>query len=135
MPQFFEFGPQLQVIVNLAVENDSGVAVFRQNRLIAGVQIDDFQARGAHRKKIGLEDALLVGAAMGERSGCFPNALGRRRPIFSREPCNSAQACTPRVRSRVELEISASFALTISGYHLLALLHAAAQLLRSSKTE
>src|SRR5258705_9136795 len=31
--EFFELGPQLQMIVNLAVENDSGVAVFRQNRL------------------------------------------------------------------------------------------------------
>jgi len=50
--QFFQFGPQLQVIVYLAVENDSGVAVFRQNRLIAGFQIDDLQSRSAHRKKI-----------------------------------------------------------------------------------
>src|SRR3977135_2480101 len=71
---------------------------------------------------------------MDERGGCLLNALARRRPIFSREPCNSAQFRTPRVRSRVGLEISASFALTISAYHLLALLHAAGQLWISSKT-
>ena len=48
MPQFFQLGPQLHVIVNLAIENDSGVPVFRQNRLIAGVQIYDFQAGGTY---------------------------------------------------------------------------------------
>src|ERR1700751_89059 len=55
--QVFQFGTQLEVIVNLAVESDSEIAIFGQDRLVSGVQINNFQARRTHRKKIRLKDA------------------------------------------------------------------------------
>src|SRR5256885_3291367 len=36
--------------------------------------------------------SLLIRAAMDERGRRFLNALERRRPIFSREPCDSARS-------------------------------------------
>jgi hypothetical protein len=51
MPEFFQFAPYFEMIVNLAVEGDSEIPVFGKNRLVPGVQVDDFQARRAHREK------------------------------------------------------------------------------------
>src|SRR6476661_6348853 len=40
--QSFQFLPQLRMIVDLAVENDDGIAGLASHRLIAAFQIDDF---------------------------------------------------------------------------------------------
>ncbi len=50
MPEFFQFRPYFEVIVDLAVKGDSEIAFARQNWLIAMIQINDFQACRAYRE-------------------------------------------------------------------------------------
>src|ERR1700737_2122005 len=50
MPALLEFTPQLEVIVDFSVEDNSGIAILGQDGLIPTVQVNDFQARGAHGK-------------------------------------------------------------------------------------
>ncbi len=47
MTQAFQFGAQREVVVNLPVKDNSAVAIFSKDGLIAGFQVDDFQARRA----------------------------------------------------------------------------------------
>jgi hypothetical protein len=61
----FEFRAHFQMVVNFAVEDDDGIAIRGENRLVAGIEVDDFQAGGAERDEVSLEHTLLVGAAMG----------------------------------------------------------------------
>src|SRR5215472_1807873 len=91
MPAFFEFRAHCQVIVDFAVEDDPAVAIFGEDGLIAVVEIDDFEARGAQRKKARGENALVIRSTVDERCGSFSNAFGWRTPIFSGEAGNSAQ--------------------------------------------
>jgi len=50
MPEFFQFRPYFEVIVDLSVEGDSEIAVFGENRLVPGIQIDNFEACCAYRE-------------------------------------------------------------------------------------
>jgi len=79
----FQFGSQLEVVVNLSVENDSAVAIFREDGLVAVIQVDDFEARGTQREKAGLKDALLIGAAMNERCGGLADTFRGRAPVLT----------------------------------------------------
>ena len=63
MSEFFEFGADFQVIVNLAVEDDAPLAAIFEDGLIAGFEVDNFQAGRTKRKKFRGENALLVRAA------------------------------------------------------------------------
>ena len=75
MAERFQFGAQFQVIVDFTVEDDNGVAVGRKDRLVAAFQVNNFQARGAQGADFGLEDTLLVRAAMDEGRRGAPDAV------------------------------------------------------------
>ena len=92
MAEFFEFGTQFQVIVDFAVENDAPFAGVFENRLIAALEIDDFQARGATGEGFGGEGALLVGPTMTQGGKGLLNAPVRSESIFMRKTGNAAQA-------------------------------------------
>ena len=53
-----------QMVVDLAVERDGGVAIVADDRLIAAGQIDDLQSDGAQSCFAALENPLLVRSAM-----------------------------------------------------------------------
>src|SRR6266700_6942680 len=48
MTKLFQFVSYFDEVVDFTIEGDSEIAVFGQNRLIPGIQIDNFQARRAH---------------------------------------------------------------------------------------
>src|SRR5438034_917606 len=102
MTQAFQFGAQREVVVNLPVKDNSAVAIFSKDGLIAGFQVDDFQARRAQREEIGLKHALLVGTAVNQCSRGLPDSFRRRAPIFSGKPGDSAQLPAPSL-SREDL--------------------------------
>ena len=74
----FELRAQFQVVVNLAVEDDYSVAVFGNDRLAAGIEIDDLQPRRAERNGARFENALLVGAAVNDGGNSALYAAGVR---------------------------------------------------------
>ena len=43
----FQFRAQFRVVVDLAVEGDNRVAVLGKDRLVAGIEVDDLEPRGA----------------------------------------------------------------------------------------
>ena len=57
-------GPDVGVVVDLAVEDDPDRAVFVRQRLMAGRQIDDAQPAVAERRPIVEELTRIVRAAM-----------------------------------------------------------------------
>jgi len=69
------------------VEGDSEIAILGEDRLVSGVQIDNFQTGRTYRKKIRLKNALLVRPPVNQRRGCLAHPLRRRAPVFS---CESA---------------------------------------------
>ena len=87
----FQFRAQFLVVVNLAVEDDDRVAVFRGNGLVARGEVDDFQPRGAQGNQVRFENALLVRPAVDDRGNGAPNPVGIGRPGFARETYNSTQ--------------------------------------------
>src|ERR1700751_2080773 len=95
MAEAFQFGAQSEVVVNLPVKDDSGVAIFGKDGLIAMVQVDDFQARRAQREEMRLKHAVLVGTAVNQCGRGLPDSFRRRAPVFSGKPCDSAQLPAP----------------------------------------
>src|SRR6516225_6762874 len=95
MAEAFQFGAQRDVVVNLPVKDDSGVAIFGKDGLIAMVQVDDFQARRAQREQMRLKHALLVGTAVNQCGRGLPDSFRRRAPVFSGKPGDSAQLPAP----------------------------------------
>ena len=95
MTKRFQLGAQFQVIVNFAVEDDHGIAILREDWLVAAFQVNNFQARGAQGANFGSEDALLVRAAMNERRRGAPDAVWIGRPIFMCKTSNTAQIPIP----------------------------------------
>ena len=67
MSALFQFAAQFQVIVNLAVEDNDGVAILGYDGLIAALDVDDLQPRRAQRDGLGFKDAL-AGSDRDERS-------------------------------------------------------------------
>jgi hypothetical protein len=99
MAEFFEFGADFQVIINLAVEDDAPLAAIFEDGLVAGFQVDNFQPGGAKRKQFRRKNALLVRAAVLERiSGLADSSFGRA-PMFMREASNAAQCSPPFVNA------------------------------------
>ena len=96
MAAFFQFSPQFQVVVDFAIEHDGDVAIFRENGLVTGTEIDNFEPGRSERAEARLKHTLLVGAAVKQCRGRIPNAIGLRRPMFVGEADDSAQVpCTP----------------------------------------
>src|SRR5215472_10286600 len=95
MAETFQFGAQREVVVNLPVKDDSTVAIFGKDGLIAMVQVDDFPARRAQREERRLKHALLVGTAVNQCGRGLPDSFRRRAPVFSGKPGDSAQLPAP----------------------------------------
>ncbi len=91
MAQLLQLGAHFEVVVDLAVEDDDGVAVFGRDGLVAVLEVDNFQAGRAQRADRRLVNALLVGSAVDQGRGGVPNAIRRWRPIFMSKANNSAQ--------------------------------------------
>ena len=64
MAAAFEVGTKLGKIVDFAVEDDPGAAVFVKDGLVAGGEIDDGKPAHAEARAIGYVDAFIVRAAM-----------------------------------------------------------------------
>jgi hypothetical protein len=95
MAKFLQFTAQLLVVINFAVEDDGDIAIFRQNRLVAGTEVDNLEPRGAHRQEAGFEHTLLVRATMKQRGDGPPNAIRVRCPMLVREADDSTQLTAP----------------------------------------
>ncbi len=91
MSALFQFAAQFQVIVDLAVEDDDGVAILGQDGLIAALHVDDLQPRRAQRDSLGLKDALLVRAAMDDARNRILDSAGRRGAASVCKAGNAAQ--------------------------------------------
>ena len=83
---------QFRVVVDFAVEGDDRVAILRNDGLIAAVEVDDLQPRGAQRNGLRFKDALLVGPAMNDRLNGAPDTSGARMEFEISESGDSAQA-------------------------------------------
>jgi hypothetical protein len=64
MAAALEFGTKFGKVVNLAVENDPGAAVFVKYGLMASREIDDTETAHAETSAVGDMDSLVVGAAI-----------------------------------------------------------------------
>ena len=79
------------MVVNFAVENYRGPAVFRKDRLITGGKINDLQARRAQAAHFGSKHALLIGSSMGKDPGRALDSLVVGKPVLSCESNDAAQ--------------------------------------------
>ncbi len=95
MAVLLQFAAQLLVVVDLAVEDDHGIAVCGVDGLVARCQIDDFQARGGQRNQVRFENALLVGSAVDNRRSGFPDPLRMGSITKMGKACDSAQNPLP----------------------------------------
>lgn len=88
----FQFLAKFTVIVDLAVENDDGVAIFGRDRLIACGEIDDLESSRSQRDGVRLKNSLLVRPPM-QKSGRGPaDAIRLRHPIGLRKTRYPAQS-------------------------------------------
>jgi hypothetical protein len=60
----FQFGANRFIVVNLAVEDDSGIAIGRYHRLIAAFEIDNLEPDRAETRVGRAKDPLLIRASM-----------------------------------------------------------------------
>ena len=95
MSQLLEFPAQFQVVVNFAVEDNRSVAIIADDGLVSALQVDNFQARGAHGENARAEHSTLIGPAMSQRCRGLLDALRFGRPIFMCKPGYPAQIRTP----------------------------------------
>src|SRR5580692_362478 len=93
--QLFKFPAQLKMVVNLPVEDNRRVAIIRDDGLVSALQVNNFQARSAHRKDARTKNPALIRAAMSQRSGSPFDALRLGGPIFMCESGYPAQIPTP----------------------------------------
>src|ERR1035441_7122692 len=91
MAQLVQLGTHFEVVVDFPVEHDDRVAIFRRDGLIAVLEIDNFQACGAHRADRGLVNTKLVRSPVDQGRGGVPNAVRRWRPMFMSKTDNAAQ--------------------------------------------
>src|SRR6185369_9052477 len=88
--QLFEFLAQLEIVVDLAVEDDPRAAIRVVNGLLAAFEIDDREA--AHREAGGTVnvEAVFVGSAMAN-GVVHPREqlLVNRLPVVSNDPYDS----------------------------------------------
>ncbi len=64
MAKLFELSAQFYVIVDFPVEDNHGVPVVTEDRLVAMRQIDDLQSGGAQRNSLRAIEPALVRPAM-----------------------------------------------------------------------
>src|ERR1700686_1245141 len=64
MAPAFEFGSKFGEVVNLAVENNPGIAIFVEDRLMASGEINNTQAAHAQTGAVGDVEPFIVGAAI-----------------------------------------------------------------------
>src|SRR5208337_3141769 len=64
MAAAFEFGAEFGKVVNFAVEDDPGAAVFVEDRLMAAGEINDAEAPHPKSRAVLDEDALVVRTAV-----------------------------------------------------------------------
>ena len=57
-----------RAVARVAIEDEHGIAIIAGHRLAAMLQIDDLQAHRTQRHVSRFPDALLIGAAMGQRA-------------------------------------------------------------------
>ena len=96
MAESFQFGSQFPMVVDLAIEDDGHVAIFRENGLVPGTEIDNLEPGRSERAEARLKHTLLVRATVKQCGGRIPNAIGIRCPMFVGETDDSAQVpCTP----------------------------------------
>jgi hypothetical protein len=84
------FAAQFRVVVNFAVEDDGGVAIFAGDGLIPTRDVDDPQTDCSQRHRIRAESALLVWAPMNQAGDCAANPVVIRAKRLTREASNSA---------------------------------------------
>jgi hypothetical protein len=77
---------QLHVVVKLAIEDEDGVAVIAGHGLIALLQVDDFKTNGSQRHIARFPHALLIGAAVNQRSSDLPDPIWIRAFFEMCEP-------------------------------------------------
>jgi len=95
----FEFGAKFLVIVDFAVESNDRIRVITRDRLVAGLDINDFQSRRAERDDPGLEHSLLVRSAMNQGRSGPTNSIRIRNPMAVGKAHDAAQVTAPRNRS------------------------------------
>jgi len=91
----FEFAADLKMVINFAVEDDYGVAIFGKNRLIPGCQVNNLEARSTERAGSRLKYTLLIWSAMNKGICRIPYALWIWAPIFGCESNNATQVFMP----------------------------------------
>ena len=64
VPQRLHFAPQLDIVENLAVEDQPDFAIFVVDRLLTAGQVDDAEARVRHREPTLQEKSGAVGPTM-----------------------------------------------------------------------
>src|ERR1700730_2255024 len=93
------------MVVELTIEDQYGVAIVAGHGLIAVFQVDDLEPNGPQRHFVRFPDALLVGAAMNQRSCDLPDPVRIRAFFEMCEPGNPAHvseipALSPETRKR-----------------------------------
>ena len=111
-----QFVAQLEVVIDLAVEDDGGVAVVAVDGLVAALQVDDLEPHRAQADMRRMIDTILVGPAVGQRQrqaadtifgntttvGKPNNAAHSTNPHYGRSPekfCSPLNALHPPPRS------------------------------------
>ncbi len=89
VPQGLQFTAQFQVVVNLAIEGDGGIAIVADDGLIAAAQVDDFQPHGAQGRQASFQDALLVRPAMQQRQDETLRKAPGRASVETCKACNA----------------------------------------------
>ncbi len=101
-----QLAAKLGVVVDLAVEDQDGVAVIAAHGLLAVLQVDDFEANSAEGHIRGFPDVLFVGTAVGQRACNLPDPVRIGKAVFMSEPSNSTQvARIPQPVPRLPLRI------------------------------
>jgi len=84
------------MIVNLAVERDGVRGVLAHDRLVAAMQVDNFQAGCTQRNQAGFKNALLVGPTMDQALHRTVDAVRTRYAFSVGESGDAAQNSLPR---------------------------------------
>jgi hypothetical protein len=75
MAEGFELFAELEVVIDLAIEDNDSVAIVRIDGLVAATEIDNFEASRTQATSDGLVHTLLVGTAVEEGVRCPRDAL------------------------------------------------------------
>ena len=84
-----KFLAQFCVVVNFAIEDDGGVAIFAGDRLIPTLDVDDAETDSAQGHGIRMENTLLIWASMNQAGNRAANSVIIRAKSLTRETSNS----------------------------------------------